>query len=34
MAAPRKMPSMAGFGLEVVGHLAGPGAASSSPTKR
>jgi len=34
MAAPRKMPSMAGFGLEVVGHLAGPGAASSAPTKR
>jgi 3,4-dihydroxy 2-butanone 4-phosphate synthase/GTP cyclohydrolase II len=26
MAAPRKMPSMAGFGLEVTGHLAGPGA--------
>jgi 3,4-dihydroxy 2-butanone 4-phosphate synthase/GTP cyclohydrolase II len=28
MAAPRKMPSMAGFGLEVVGHLSGPGAAA------
>jgi 3,4-dihydroxy 2-butanone 4-phosphate synthase / GTP cyclohydrolase II len=27
MAAPRKMPSMAGFGLEVVGHLAAPGEA-------
>jgi 3,4-dihydroxy 2-butanone 4-phosphate synthase/GTP cyclohydrolase II len=24
MAAPRKMPSMAGFGLEVVGYLSGP----------
>jgi 3,4-dihydroxy 2-butanone 4-phosphate synthase/GTP cyclohydrolase II len=32
MAAPRKMPSMAGFGLEVVGYLDGP--ASSSPTSR
>jgi 3,4-dihydroxy 2-butanone 4-phosphate synthase / GTP cyclohydrolase II len=28
MAAPRKMPSMAGFGLEVTGYLAGPGAAA------
>jgi 3,4-dihydroxy 2-butanone 4-phosphate synthase/GTP cyclohydrolase II len=28
MAAPRKMPSMAGFGLEVVGYLGGPGAAA------
>src|SRR5262245_11339355 len=27
MAAPRKMPSMAGFGLEVVGYLSAPGAA-------
>ena len=26
MAAPRKMPSMAGFGLEVTGHLGRPGA--------
>src|SRR5688572_11945603 len=26
MAAPRKMSSMAGFGLEVTGYLAGPGA--------
>src|SRR3954466_11885136 len=26
MAAPRKMPSMAGFGLEVVGYLNGPAA--------
>jgi 3,4-dihydroxy 2-butanone 4-phosphate synthase/GTP cyclohydrolase II len=26
MAAPRKMPSMAGFGLEVVGYLGAPGA--------
>jgi 3,4-dihydroxy 2-butanone 4-phosphate synthase/GTP cyclohydrolase II len=34
MAAPRKMPSMAGFGLEVVGYLGGPGAASSSPARR
>jgi 3,4-dihydroxy 2-butanone 4-phosphate synthase/GTP cyclohydrolase II len=24
MAAPRKMPSMAGFGLEVTGYLSGP----------
>jgi hypothetical protein len=23
MAAPRKMPSMAGFGLEVTGYLSG-----------
>jgi len=28
MAAPRKMPSMAGFGLEVVGYLGAPGAAA------
>jgi 3,4-dihydroxy 2-butanone 4-phosphate synthase/GTP cyclohydrolase II len=27
MAAPRKMPSMTGFGLEVVGYLSAPGAA-------
>jgi 3,4-dihydroxy 2-butanone 4-phosphate synthase / GTP cyclohydrolase II len=27
MAAPRKMPSMAGFGLEVVGYQSAPGAA-------
>ena len=26
MAAPRKMPSMAGFGLEVMGYLSGPAA--------
>jgi 3,4-dihydroxy 2-butanone 4-phosphate synthase/GTP cyclohydrolase II len=26
MAAPRKMPSMAGFGLEVTGYLGRPGA--------
>jgi 3,4-dihydroxy 2-butanone 4-phosphate synthase/GTP cyclohydrolase II len=24
MAAPRKMPSMAGFGLEVTGYVTGP----------
>jgi len=34
MAAPRKMPSMAGFGLEVVGYLRGPGAEPSSAAKR
>jgi 3,4-dihydroxy 2-butanone 4-phosphate synthase/GTP cyclohydrolase II len=34
MAAPRKMPSMAGFGLEVVGYLSGPGAESSAAAKR
>ena len=28
MAAPRKMPSMAGFGLEVVGYLNGAAGAS------
>jgi len=27
MAAPRKMPSMAGFGLEVTGYLNRPGRA-------
>jgi 3,4-dihydroxy 2-butanone 4-phosphate synthase/GTP cyclohydrolase II len=26
MAAPRKMPSMAGFGLEVIGYLGSSGA--------
>ena len=26
MAAPRKMPSMAGFGLEVAGYVQRPGA--------
>ena len=34
MAAPRKMPSMAGFGLEVVGYLNGPGAGPTTPVKR
>ena len=34
MAAPRKMPSMAGFGLEVVGYLRGPSAEPSSAAKR
>jgi 3,4-dihydroxy 2-butanone 4-phosphate synthase/GTP cyclohydrolase II len=34
MAAPRKMPSMAGFGLEVVGYLSGPSAASGNVAKR
>jgi 3,4-dihydroxy 2-butanone 4-phosphate synthase/GTP cyclohydrolase II len=29
MAAPRKMPSMAGFGLEVVGYMRGPSAGPS-----
>src|SRR4051812_5140452 len=33
MAAPRKMPSMAGFGLEVVGYLNGPGAGPATPVK-
>jgi 3,4-dihydroxy 2-butanone 4-phosphate synthase/GTP cyclohydrolase II len=33
MAAPRKMPSMAGFGLEVVGYLNGP-AGPAAPVKR
>jgi 3,4-dihydroxy 2-butanone 4-phosphate synthase/GTP cyclohydrolase II len=31
MAAPRKMPSMAGFGLEVVGHVARSAPAATSP---
>src|SRR3954468_7546876 len=34
MAAPRKMPSMAGFGLEVVGYLNGPAAGPVAPEKR
>jgi 3,4-dihydroxy 2-butanone 4-phosphate synthase/GTP cyclohydrolase II len=34
MAAPRKMPSMAGFGLEVVGYLNGPAAGPATPVKR
>jgi len=29
MAAPRKMPSMAGFGLEVTGYVSGPGGRES-----
>jgi len=33
MAAPRKMPSMAGFGLEVVGYSSGP-AGTAAPAKR
>jgi 3,4-dihydroxy 2-butanone 4-phosphate synthase/GTP cyclohydrolase II len=33
MAAPRKMPSMTGFGLEVVGYLSGPLARPSSAAK-
>jgi 3,4-dihydroxy 2-butanone 4-phosphate synthase/GTP cyclohydrolase II len=31
MAAPRKMPSMAGFGLEVVGYLSASSGGSSEP---
>jgi 3,4-dihydroxy 2-butanone 4-phosphate synthase/GTP cyclohydrolase II len=34
MAAPRKMPSMTGFGLEVVGYLSGPLDGPSSAAKR
>ncbi|HEV7478011.1 MAG TPA: 3,4-dihydroxy-2-butanone-4-phosphate synthase, partial [Burkholderiales bacterium] len=34
MAAPRKMPSMAGFGLEVVGYLNGPSAGPGAAAKR
>jgi len=34
MAAPRKMPSMAGFGLEVVGYLSGPRAEPGTAAKR
>jgi 3,4-dihydroxy 2-butanone 4-phosphate synthase/GTP cyclohydrolase II len=34
MAAPRKMPSMAGFGLEVVGYLSGPRAETGTAAKR
>jgi 3,4-dihydroxy 2-butanone 4-phosphate synthase/GTP cyclohydrolase II len=30
MAAPRKMPSMAGFGLEVAGYLSGPSESTKS----
>jgi len=34
MAAPRKMPSMAGFCLEVVGYLNGPATGPVAPEKR
>ena len=34
MAAPRKMPSMAGVGLEVVGYLNGPSAGPGAAAKR
>ena len=33
MAAPRKMPSMAGFGLEVMGYLSGPSAGPGAVAK-
>jgi 3,4-dihydroxy 2-butanone 4-phosphate synthase/GTP cyclohydrolase II len=34
MAAPRKMPSMAGFGLEVTGHIPGPAQGAAGQPKR
>ena len=34
MAAPRKMPSMAGFGLEVVGYLSERDGVAAGPERK